>query len=56
VAPNGRTFLWVKGGPQDIATEEGTDVHANLNGFISVTPMRCDLTAHDLIENLKMSI
>ena len=56
VAPNGRTFLWIKGGPQDIPTEEGTDVHANLNGFISITPMRCDLTAHDLIENLKMSI
>jgi len=46
-APTGRRFLWVKGGPQHQPAEPGTDVTANLDGFISVTPMRADLTAHD---------
>ena len=49
-APSGREFLWIKGGPQHLPTVEGTDVHANLAGYISVTPMRADLTAHDLID------
>ncbi len=51
-APNGRRFLWVKGGPQDRPTGPGTDVTANLDGYISVTPMRADLTAHDLLDTL----
>jgi 5'-nucleotidase len=46
-APNGRRFLWITGGPQNVVTEPGTDAHANLEGYISVTPMRADLTAHD---------
>ena len=37
----------------DVATEPGTDAHANLEGYISVTPMRADLTAHDALEALK---
>ncbi len=45
-APNGRTFLWIKGGPQHEPTAPGTDVHANLAGQIAVTPMRADLTDH----------
>ncbi|MEY1555832.1 5'/3'-nucleotidase SurE [Yoonia sp. R2331] len=45
-APNGRTYLWIKGGPQHVATAPGTDVHANLDGYTSVTPMRADLTDH----------
>jgi len=53
IAPNGRRFLWIKGGPQDIPTEPGTDAHANLEGYVSITPMRADLTAHDSIAALK---
>lgn len=52
LAPNGRKFLWIKGGAQHHPTAEGTDVHANINGYISVTPMRCDLTAHDTMARL----
>ena len=48
-SPSGRKFLWVKGGPQHEPTEVGTDAWANLDGFISVTPMRADLTAHDAL-------
>jgi 5'-nucleotidase len=56
VAPNGRRFLWIKGGPQNIPTEPGTDAHANLDGYISVTPLRADLTAHEAIEGLRAAI
>jgi 5'-nucleotidase len=51
-SPSGRKFLWVKGGPQHLPTAEGTDAHANLEGFISITPMRADLTAHDVLADL----
>ncbi|VDC24507.1 5'/3'-nucleotidase SurE [Pseudogemmobacter humi] len=52
VSPNGRRFLWIKGGPQHTPTLPGTDVAVNLDGHISVTPLRADLTAHDLLEDL----
>ena len=53
IAPNGRKFLWIKGGPQHLPTAAGTDAAANLEGYISITPMRADLTAHDMIDNLE---
>lgn len=52
-SPTGRRYAWIKGGAQQVSTEPGTDVHANLEGFISVTPMRVDLTAHDMLEDLQ---
>ncbi len=51
--PNGRKYLWIKGNPQNIPSAPGTDAHANLEGYISVTPMRCDLTAHDQLADLE---
>ena len=56
VAPNRRRFLWVTGGPQDKPTGPGTDVTANLDGFVSITPMRADLTAHDLHDDLTVAL
>ncbi|NNK68154.1 MAG: 5'/3'-nucleotidase SurE [Rhodobacteraceae bacterium] len=53
VSPSGRMFLWVTGGPQHHPTGPGTDVTANLDGYVSVTPLRADLTAHDMIASLK---
>lgn len=53
LSPSGRKFLWIKGGRQDVPTAPGTDAHANLAGYTSVTPMRCDLTAHDIIADLQ---
>lgn len=54
-SPNGRRFVWIKGGPQHKPTAPGTDAALNLEGYISVTPMRADLTARaelDQIEGL----
>ncbi len=52
-SPTGRKFLWVTGGGQQNPTLPGSDVAENLNGYISVTPMRADLTAHDHLAPLK---
>ena len=52
VSPSGRKFLWITGGPQHQPTLPGTDVTANLDGYIAVTPMRADLTAHDRLAEL----
>ncbi|SEQ40774.1 5'/3'-nucleotidase SurE [Thalassovita taeanensis] len=52
-SPSGRQFLWIKGGAQHIPTAPDTDAAVNLDGYISVTPMRADLTAHDMLDRLK---
>lgn len=52
-SPSGRRFLWIKGGDQRIETAPDTDAAANLAGYISVTPMRADLTAYDALDALK---
>ncbi|MCX8508333.1 MAG: 5'/3'-nucleotidase SurE [Rhodobacteraceae bacterium] len=52
ISPSGRKFLWITGGPQHTASAAGTDVAVNLDGYISVTPMRADLTAHDVLADL----
>ncbi|MGY6550250.1 MAG: 5'/3'-nucleotidase SurE [Roseinatronobacter sp.] len=53
ISPTGRRFLWIKGGPQHLPTAPGTDAAVNLDGYISVTPMRADLTAHDALDDLR---
>lgn len=55
-SPSGRRFLWVRGGRQDVACAPGTDVAVNMDGYISVTPMRADLTAHDRLEALREAL
>ncbi|TMV08892.1 5'/3'-nucleotidase SurE [Ruegeria sediminis] len=52
-SPSGRRFLWIKGGYQHNPTAPGTDAAVNLDGYVSITPMRADLTAHDALEALK---
>ncbi|ETW14738.1 stationary phase survival protein SurE [Roseivivax marinus] len=53
LSPAGRRFLWIRGGDQQKPTDAGTDAEANLAGYISVTPMRADLTAHDALDGLE---
>jgi len=55
-APNGRKFLWIRGGRQDEPTALGTDVAENLAHRITVTPMRADLTAHDGLTGLAAAL
>ena len=55
-APSGKRFLWITGGEQHTPTLPGTDAQVNLDGYISVTPLRCDLTAHDLLADLAVRL
>lgn len=52
LSPSGRRFLWIKGGEQHRPTAPGTDAAFNLDGYVSVTPMRVDLTDHATLAEL----
>lgn len=41
--PRGRKYYWIAGSPQ-WQVEEGTDYHALMDGWVSVTPLHLDLT------------
>jgi len=53
LSPTGRRYLWIRGGNQHVETAAGSDAAVNLDGYISVTPMRADLTARDAMDALK---
>lgn len=55
-APNGRRYLWIRGGAQDAPATPGSDVAANLDGYIAVTPMRADLTCRDSLPALARAL
>ena len=52
-SPSGRRFLWIKGGDQRAPTAPGSDASENLAGYVSVTPMRADLTASDQLDAMQ---
>ena len=52
-SPSGRRFLWIKGPEQHGPASAGSDAAVNLAGYISVTPMRADLTADDALDALR---
>ena len=56
VAPNGRRFLWIAGGSQTARAGQGSDVDALMEGFISVTPMRPDLTCDAATRRLSAAL
>ena len=49
--PGGRIFYWVAGRPED-QLEEGSDVWAAANGYVSITPVHMDMTHFPSIETL----
>jgi len=52
LSPAGKRFLWIRGVNQQVRTAPGTDADVNLDGYVSITPMRADLTAHDMLDRL----
>ena len=52
-APNGRRFLWVMGGSQTAPATPDSDVDANMRDYISLTPMRPDLTCRKTLAELR---
>lgn len=51
--PRGRPYYWIGGEPPGGHLDEGTDVWAVANGYVSITPVHLDMTAHDLIPDLE---
>ncbi len=51
--PYGRDYYWIGGEPPTGLAEEGTDVWALANGYISITPVHLDMTEYQLLEELR---
>ena len=50
--PRGRPYYWIGGEAPTGVDEEGTDFGDLKAGYVSVTPIQLDLTAHSLIETI----
>lgn len=51
--PFGRPYYWLSGTFINLDTGEDTDLHAVENGFVSITPIQHDLTAHQHLAALQ---
>lgn len=51
--PMGRDYYWLGGDLPEDTLEEGTDVHAVAEGFVSVTPVHLDLTDYTSAESVR---
>ena len=49
---SGRDFLFVEGGDQHGVLSEDADAQVNMDGYISITPMKADLTDYDTLNYL----
>jgi 5'-nucleotidase len=47
--PFGRPYYWIGGEAPTGVVEEGTDIGAMNDGYVSITPVHLDMTAHDLM-------
>jgi 5'-nucleotidase len=56
VAPNGRTYLWLTHGRGNADTAPGSDSRECHDGYVTVTPLRADLTAHDHVAPLARAL
>jgi len=51
-APNGRRYLWITASPGNDSAAVGTDAREASENWITVTPLRADMTAHDIAAGL----
>ena len=51
--PSGKAYYWLMGTNKSIHHEEGTDISAVNEGYISITPLRYDLTDHTLYKKIE---
>ncbi|KAA3643026.1 MAG: 5'/3'-nucleotidase SurE [Chloroflexi bacterium] len=50
--PRGRPYYWIGGEPPTGVSEDGTDIGAVYDGYVSITPLQLDLTAHQFMSEL----
>ncbi|MGA7731380.1 MAG: 5'/3'-nucleotidase SurE [Chloroflexia bacterium] len=53
VDPRGRTYYWIGGNIIRSEGEQGTDVVAIADGYVSITPIHLDMTNHSILEKLR---
>ena len=53
IDPRGKAYYWIGEIRDGFRAEGGTDFEAVDEGYVSITPMRSDLTSHDAIAELK---
>ena len=49
VDPRGRPYYWIEEGENEWAPHDRSDYQAVRDGYVSVTPLQPDLTAHDVL-------
>lgn len=50
--PRGRNYYWIGGEPPTGVPEEGTDIWALANKYVSITPLHLDMTDCQMMEEL----
>ncbi len=53
IDPRGRTYYWLGGNSVQDEMEDGTDVSALQDGYVSITPIHLDLTNHRILDKLR---
>ncbi len=53
IDPRGGDYYWIGGDRPTGVPKEGTDVGALASGYASVTPLRLDMTAHELLPMMR---
>ena len=53
IDPRGKPYYWIAGEPPSGIKEDGTDFGALAEGYISITPLKMDMTDFALLEKMK---
>ncbi len=53
VDPAGRPYYWLSGSLVEDRDQPGTDVYAVAHGYVSISPVHLDFTAHHLLEPVR---
>lgn len=51
--PRGQPYYWIGGDEPTGFTDEGTDIWALANGYISVTPIQLDMTDYRRMDQIR---
>jgi len=51
--PRGQPYYWIGGEPPTGHEDEGTDIGALARGYVSISPVHLEMTAHELLPALK---
>lgn len=51
--PRGKPYYWIGGDVPTGVAEEGTDIGALADNYVSITPVQLDLTAHQVLRDMR---